>query len=157
MGRKRKQNSPGNDETPKKHRSESVDESKEVKLPMVDEGVDESKLPRIGHRQTFHQPDWIEHPSAVGRGGRRVFPNLAKLLEAEDPKALNYLSISVPPSYAPGQRYSDLSGRVARYIEPYTRLHYADSEEYQYITKSLNRETVQEYLRLRGTSNAKIE
>ncbi|GAU98925.1 hypothetical protein RvY_09999 [Ramazzottius varieornatus] len=60
-----------------------------------------------------------------------------------------YWTIKAPPRLKPPKKYSDISGFEAKYTDPETKLHYCDAEEFE-IVRSLTRDLVQSYLRLRG-------
>ncbi|OQV22729.1 putative INO80 complex subunit C, partial [Hypsibius exemplaris] len=68
---------------------------------------------------------------------------------SEDPSQPAYWTIRAPPRLKPAKRYSDVSGFEANYTDPETKLHYCNAEEFE-IIRSLTRDLVQSYLRLRG-------
>lgn len=60
-----------------------------------------------------------------------------------------YWTIKAPPRLKPAKKYSDITGFEAKYTDPETKLHYCNAEEFD-IIRSLTRDLVQSYLRLRG-------
>ena len=79
--------------------------------------------------------------SSVGNSGSkktRVWKNLKQIIATEKsqpwkPEDVTYNSIDAPPSFKPSKKYSDLSGLVAYYTDPQTKLRYATAEEYSRI------------------------
>lgn len=66
--------------------------------------------------------------------------------------AVLYSSISAPPSFKPAKKYSDISGLLAKYTDPQTKLHYAMAEEFSTV-RSLPSDIIAGYLQLRGANN----
>lgn len=61
-------------------------------------------------------------------------------------------SVNAPPSFKPNKKYSDISGLLAPYTDPYSKLLYANTEEYSTI-QSLPMDISAGYLQLRGASS----
>lgn len=58
-------------------------------------------------------------------------------------------SIEAPPSTKPQNKYCDITGLPAKYVDPQTNLRYHSSSVFQYI-KILPADSVQSYLSLRN-------
>ncbi|XP_041348086.1 INO80 complex subunit C-like [Gigantopelta aegis] len=72
---------------------------------------------------------------AVGSRKARVLKNLKQVITAErslpwKPTDVTYSSIDAPPSFKPAKKYSDLSGLLAPYTDPQTKIRYATTEEF---------------------------
>lgn len=71
-------------------------------------------------------------------------------------KVLNLLildsSINTPPSFKPPKKYSDMSGLVASYTCPQSKIYYHSSEEYKVVRK-MPSDISKGYLNLRGASS----
>lgn len=61
-------------------------------------------------------------------------------------------SINAPPSFKPAKKYSDISGLIAPYTDPQTKLHYHNSEEFA-IVRQLPMDLTAGFLTLRGASS----
>lgn len=61
-------------------------------------------------------------------------------------------SLNPPPSFRPAKKYSDISGLIAPYTDPQTKLHYHNAEEFQTI-RTMPSDLVAGYLALRGASS----
>lgn len=61
-------------------------------------------------------------------------------------------SVTAPPSLYPPKKYSDISGLIAPYTDPQTKLRYHNAEEYQTV-RTLPSDLTAGYLALRGASN----
>lgn len=61
-------------------------------------------------------------------------------------------SINAPPSFRPAKKYSDISGLIAPYTDPQSKLHYHNSEEFVTV-RSLTSDLTAGYLSLRGASS----
>lgn len=61
-------------------------------------------------------------------------------------------SLNAPPSLIPPKKYSDISGLIAPYMDPQTKLYYHNAEEFR-IIRSLPSDIIQGYLALRGATN----
>ncbi|XP_016139072.1 INO80 complex subunit C [Sinocyclocheilus grahami] len=103
----------------------------------------------------FKNPNFVHSGIGGAAAGKknRTWKNLKQILAAE--KALpwkitdpNYCSIDAPPSMKPAKKYSDISGLLANYTDPQTKLHFASTEEFSYI-RQLPTDVVTGYLTLR--------
>ncbi|XP_063698308.1 INO80 complex subunit C [Culicoides brevitarsis] len=88
---------------------------------------------------------------------KRVWKSLKQILQTErslkwPEEAVTYSSLNPPPSFKPPKKYSDISGLIAYYTDPQTKLHYHNSEEYQTI-KTLPSDLTAGYLALRGATS----
>uniref|UniRef100_A0A0E0P6N3 Vps72/YL1 C-terminal domain-containing protein n=2 Tax=Oryza TaxID=4527 RepID=A0A0E0P6N3_ORYRU len=77
-----------------------------------------------------------KYPKGQSRG--RQWKHLRLLLQAADATSLppdrpNYLNIQSPPSIYPPKRYCDITGFEAPYVDPRTKLRYADPEVFKQI------------------------
>jgi len=95
-----------------------------------------------------------KYPKGQSRG--RQWKHLRHLLQAADaspmpPDCPNYLNIQSPPSIYPSKRYCDITGFEAPYMDPRTKLRYADPEVFKQI-RMLPDEYVQRYLTLRNAA-----
>lgn len=61
-------------------------------------------------------------------------------------------SINAPPSFVPAKKYSDISGLIAPYTDPMSKLHYHNSEEFVTV-RNLPSDLTAGYLALRGASS----
>uniref|UniRef100_A0A1B6DG18 Vps72/YL1 C-terminal domain-containing protein n=1 Tax=Clastoptera arizonana TaxID=38151 RepID=A0A1B6DG18_9HEMI len=68
------------------------------------------------------------------------------------PDAVLYSSIIAPPSFKPARKYSDISGLVAKYTDPQTKLYYAMADEFSTV-RNLPSDIIAGYLTLRGANN----
>lgn len=62
--------------------------------------------------------------------------------------SLAVVNIEAPPSVYPPKKYCDVTGRLARYTDPKTKLHYADAAAFAAVRR-LSTEQVQARLALR--------
>ncbi|KAH6813302.1 chromatin-remodeling complex subunit [Perilla frutescens var. frutescens] len=91
------------------------------------------------------------------KGQARVrWKHLKQLIPAENyqnypPEEPNYVNIETPPSMHPCKRICDITGYEAPYIDPRTKLRYANAEVFKVI-RSLPNEYVQRYLTLRNAA-----
>lgn len=60
--------------------------------------------------------------------------------------------INAPPSFKPAKKYSDLSGLIAPYTDPQSKLNYHNAEEFATV-RSLPSDLTAGYLALRGASS----
>ncbi|CAN6242312.1 unnamed protein product, partial [Urochloa humidicola] len=95
-----------------------------------------------------------KYPKGQSRG--RQWKHLRHLLQAADASSMppdrpNYLNIQSPPSIYPPKRYCDITGFEAPYVDPRTKLRYADPEVFKQI-RMLPDEYVQRYLALRNAA-----
>lgn len=61
-------------------------------------------------------------------------------------------TINAPPSFVPAKKYSDISGLIAPYTDPQSKLHYHNAEEFITV-RSLPSDLTAGYLALRGASS----
>lgn len=61
-------------------------------------------------------------------------------------------SINAPPSLRPAKKYSDISGLIAPYTDPQTKLHFHNSEEFATV-RNLPMDLTAGLLALRGASS----
>ena len=99
----------------------------------------------------FKNPNF-KHTNIVGTK-KKPWKTLKQILSAEQSltwpeDAITYSSLEAPPSFRPAKKYSDISGILAPYTDPHTKLNYACSEEFAEIRK-LPSDIVQGYLALR--------
>ncbi|XP_006150588.3 LOW QUALITY PROTEIN: INO80 complex subunit C [Tupaia chinensis] len=131
--------------------SESKMASSEFGTGPVEKGV--KPLP-------FKDPNFVHsgHGGAVAGKKNRTWKNLKQILAAEralpwqlnDP---NYFSIDAPPSFKPAKKYSDVSGLLANYTDPQSKLKmFSSSEEFSYIRR-LPSDVVTGYLALRKATS----
>ncbi|XP_011187762.1 INO80 complex subunit C [Zeugodacus cucurbitae] len=96
--------------------------------------------------------------SYIEPGGKKhVFKSLKQILAVEKTQQLpegtmSYSSFNAPPSLRPPKKYSDISGLIAPYTDPHSKLRYANSDEYA-VVKTLPSDIVAGYLALRGASS----
>ncbi|CAD7079689.1 unnamed protein product [Hermetia illucens] len=88
---------------------------------------------------------------------KRLWKSLKQILATErllpwPEDAITYSSINPPPSFRPAKKYSDISGLIAFYTDPQTKLHYHNAEEFATV-KSLPMDLTAGYLALRGASS----
>lgn len=61
---------------------------------------------------------------------------------------ITYGALDLPASSRPREKFSDLSGIVANYTDPQTKLHYCDADEFTQV-RLLDQDVVNGYLELR--------
>lgn len=76
----------------------------------------------------------------------------AAFFDSNLPHVISDSSINAPPSFVPAKKYSDISGLIAPYTDPQTKLHYHNAEEFQTV-RSLPMDLTAGYLALRGASS----
>ncbi|XP_013365288.1 PREDICTED: INO80 complex subunit C isoform X2 [Chinchilla lanigera] len=107
----------------------------------------------------FKDPNFVHsgHGGAVAGKKNRTWKNLKQILAAEralpwqlnDP---NYFSIDAPPSFKPAKKYSDVSGLLANYTDPQSKLRFSTIEEFSYIRR-LPSDVITGYLALRKATS----
>ncbi|XP_059619059.1 INO80 complex subunit C [Phlebotomus argentipes] len=94
-------------------------------------------------------------PKTVG-SKKRMWKSLKQLLTSERnlqwKDAVTYSSINPPPSFRPVKKYSDVSGLIALYTDPQTKLNYHNAEEFTTV-RSLPMDLTSGYLALRGATS----
>ncbi|XP_037936704.1 INO80 complex subunit C [Teleopsis dalmanni] len=96
---------------------------------------------------TYTQPG---NKKLIWKSLKQIMSTEKSLTWPED--AVTYSSLSSPPSFRPAKKYSDISGLIAPYTDPQTKLHYHNAEEYA-IVKELPSDITAGYLNLRGASS----
>uniref|UniRef100_H0WYB9 INO80 complex subunit C n=1 Tax=Otolemur garnettii TaxID=30611 RepID=H0WYB9_OTOGA len=107
----------------------------------------------------FKDPNFVHsgHGGAVAGKKNRTWKNLKQILTSEralpwqlnDP---NYFSIDAPPSFKPAKKYSDVSGLLANYTDPQSKLRFSTIEEFSYIRR-LPSDVITGYLALRKATS----
>ena len=89
--------------------------------------------------------------NAVPRGKRRPLKHIiqSKDYEPPPPSVPSYTSIEAPPSTYPTKKICDVTGRVALYSDPRTKLRFADAHAFRVI-RNLSAEEIAVRLTLRG-------
>ncbi|GAB6029472.1 INO80 complex subunit C [Chamberlinius hualienensis] len=103
----------------------------------------------------FKDPNFV-HSTKSGQANlkkTRSWKNVKQIIAAErmlawGPDDVSYGSIDAPPSFKPAKKYSDVSGLVAKYTDPQSKLRYTTSEEFTHI-RLLPADLVAGYLSLR--------
>ncbi|XP_030896734.1 INO80 complex subunit C isoform X3 [Leptonychotes weddellii] len=116
-------------------------------------GYSASKKKKVSSSFTQHSG----HGGAVAGKKNRTWKNLKQILASEralpwqlnDP---NYFSIDAPPSFKPAKKYSDVSGLLANYTDPQSKLRFSTIEEFSYIRR-LPSDVVTGYLALRKATS----
>ncbi|XP_055913046.1 INO80 complex subunit C [Eupeodes corollae] len=90
-------------------------------------------------------------------GKKRIWKSLKQILATEKSlpwpqDAVTYNTLNPPPSFRPSKKYSDISGLIAPYTDPHTKLNYHNSEEYATV-RALPSDLTAGYLALRGASS----
>ncbi|KAG5674747.1 hypothetical protein PVAND_004698 [Polypedilum vanderplanki] len=89
---------------------------------------------------------------------KRLWKSLKQIQTSErnlyglNSEAVLYSSINAPPSFKPPKKYSDMSGLIASYCCPQSKIFYHNSEEYK-IVKKMPSDIVKGYLTLRGATS----
>uniref|UniRef100_A0A0D6QQZ8 Vps72/YL1 C-terminal domain-containing protein n=1 Tax=Araucaria cunninghamii TaxID=56994 RepID=A0A0D6QQZ8_ARACU len=95
-----------------------------------------------------------KYPKGHSRG--RHWKHLKQILQAENYNLYpadepNYVNIESPPSMYPAKKYCDITGFVARYTDPRTKLRYANADVFKRI-RYLSNDSIQGYLALRNAA-----
>lgn len=61
-------------------------------------------------------------------------------------------TLNAPPSFQPAKKYSDVSGLIAPYTDPQSKLNYHNAEEFVTV-RNLPSDLTAGYLALRGASS----
>ncbi|XP_055599643.1 INO80 complex subunit C-like [Uranotaenia lowii] len=112
--------------------------------------MEENSMP-IFKRITFAQTN------PIAGNKKRVWKSLKQIVAVErtlpwKDTDVTYSSINAPPSFVPAKKYSDISGLIAPYTDPHSKLQYHNSEEFQTV-RSLPMDLTAGYLALRGASS----
>eukprot|EP00879_Flechtneria_rotunda_P017181 GHRR01017994.1.p1 GENE.GHRR01017994.1~~GHRR01017994.1.p1 ORF type:complete len:161 (+),score=24.59 GHRR01017994.1:105-587(+) len=121
-----------------------------------------------GKIENYNEEDWFnplhlpfkrKNNVSAGMAASKPHPwkRLRQLIAAENYGSVpvdvpTYVSIEAPPSMYPAKRYCDITGYVAKYIDPKTQLRYANPEAFR-IARSLTPEDVQARLAVRNANN----
>ncbi|XP_057823124.2 protein EIN6 ENHANCER [Cryptomeria japonica] len=95
-----------------------------------------------------------KYPKVHSRG--RHWKHLKQILQAENYHLYpadepNYLNVESPPSMYPAKKYCDISGFVAPYTDPRTKLRYANIDVFKSV-RYLSNDHIQGYLGLRNAA-----
>ncbi|OBS74523.1 hypothetical protein A6R68_14934 [Neotoma lepida] len=90
-------------------------------------------------------------PSHNGSGGG-YGASKKKKLSASGFAQVHHFSIDAPPSFKPAKKYSDVSGLLANYTDPQSKLRFSTIEEFSYIRR-LPSDVVTGYLALRKATS----
>ncbi|XP_067006093.1 INO80 complex subunit C isoform X2 [Anabrus simplex] len=106
-------------------------------------------------RPIFKVPDF-QHTSKSSNK-KRAWKSLKQIVAQErtlpwKDDSVHYSSIDAPPSFKPAKKYSDISGLLAKYTDPQTKLYYAMAEEFSTV-RSLPMDITAGYLALRRANN----
>ncbi|XP_036275780.1 INO80 complex subunit C isoform X3 [Pipistrellus kuhlii] len=133
---------------------EAMSENKMVPSDFTTGPMDKTSKPL-----PFKDPNFVHsgHGGAVAGKKNRTWKNLKQILASEralpwqlnDP---NYFSIDAPPSFKPAKKYSDVSGLLANYTDPQSKLRFSSIEEFSYIRR-LPSDVVTGYLALRKATS----
>uniref|UniRef100_A0A182MF17 Vps72/YL1 C-terminal domain-containing protein n=1 Tax=Anopheles culicifacies TaxID=139723 RepID=A0A182MF17_9DIPT len=84
-------------------------------------------------------------------GKKRQWKSLKQILTHEKtlPWKETDITFNAPPSLKPAKKYSDISGLIAPYTDPHSKLRYHNVEEYQTI-RTFPMDLTAGYLALRG-------
>ncbi|KAL5713972.1 hypothetical protein ACHQM5_015997 [Ranunculus cassubicifolius] len=82
--------------------------------------------------------------------------HLKQIIQAENyqnypPDEPNYVNIESPPSLYPSKKFCDITGFEAPYIDPRTKIRYANADVFKQI-RALPNDYIQRYLTLRNAA-----
>ncbi|XP_058058314.1 INO80 complex subunit C [Anopheles bellator] len=106
-------------------------------------------------KKVFKRKNLSEVNPTIGK--KRQWKSLKQILTHEKTlqwKATDiaYSSVNAPPSLKPAKKYSDISGLVAPYTDPHSKLRFHNAEEYQTI-RTFPMDLTAGYLALRGATS----
>ncbi|XP_050298858.1 INO80 complex subunit C [Anthonomus grandis grandis] len=108
----------------------------------------------IPQKPVFKSSSWYlsrqSNKKRAWKGLKQIISSEKSLPWAEN--VVHYSSINAPPSFKPPEKFSDLSGLLAPYTDPQSRLRYANKEEYATII-DLPMDITAGYLALRGATS----
>lgn len=104
-----------------------------------------SKEPPASSKQPSQQQ---QTQSQAAKNKPRVWKSLKQVVTAERLQPGAYAALEAAPSLRPWRKYSDLSGLVAPYTDPKTKLRFANRHEYARL-RLLTADQVNGYLVLR--------
>ncbi|KAH7984987.1 INO80 complex subunit C [Rhipicephalus sanguineus] len=106
-----------------------------------------SKEPSTSSKQPS-APQQSQSSSTSTKSKPRVWKSLKQVVTAERLQPGAYAALEAAPSLRPWRKYSDLTGLVAPYTDPKTKLRYANRHEYARL-RLLTADQVNGYLVLR--------
>ncbi|XP_037274604.1 INO80 complex subunit C [Rhipicephalus microplus] len=106
-----------------------------------------SKEPSTSSKQPSAQQQ-SQSSSTSTKSKPRVWKSLKQVVTAERLQPGAYAALEAAPSLRPWRKYSDLTGLVAPYTDPKTKLRYANKHEYARL-RLLSADQVNGYLVLR--------
>jgi len=119
--------------------------------------LDEKRITRNSNSSLcpFKNEDY-QHAN-ICNGRKKPWKTLKQILSQEQSlawpdDAITYSSLDSPPSFKPAKKYSDISGLLAHYTDPQTKLNYSSAEEFQHI-RTLPSDIVQGYLAVRKANS----
>ncbi|GLH06089.1 hypothetical protein R5R35_010093 [Gryllus longicercus] len=115
----------------------------------VDASADEEKRP-IFKDSNFQHTSKSSNKKRAWRSLKQIIAQERALPWKDD--CVHYSCIDAPPSFKPPKKYSDISGLLAKYTDPQTKLYYAMAEEFSTI-RCLPMDITAGYLALRRANN----
>lgn len=125
----------------KRPRPEPEKKEEEIDRPST------SKEPSTSSKQPSAQQQ-SQSSSTSTKSKPRVWKSLKQVVTAERLQPGAYAALEAAPSLRPWRKYSDLTGLVAPYTDPKTKLRYANKHEYARL-RLLSADQVNGYLVLR--------
>lgn len=126
----------------KRPRPEPEKKEEEIDRPST------SKEPSTSSKQAPVQQQSQPSTSTSTKSKPRVWKSLKQVVTAERLQPGAYAALEAAPSLRPWRKYSDLTGLVAPYTDPKTKLRYANRHEYARL-RLLTADQVNGYLVLR--------
>ncbi|KAH6925388.1 hypothetical protein HPB50_004515 [Hyalomma asiaticum] len=126
----------------KRPRPEPEKKEEEIDRPST------SKEPSTSSKQAPVQQQSQPSTSSSTKSKPRVWKSLKQVVTAERLQPGAYAALEAAPSLRPWRKYSDLTGLVAPYTDPKTKLRYANRHEYARL-RLLTADQVNGYLVLR--------
>lgn len=150
MVKKKRPNTPiGDDSTSNSVSGSAVPSPVTIQTEGGEDGKDDKKPP------VFKDPNF-QH-SSKSNNKKRAWKSLKQIITQErslpwSEDYIHYSTIDAPPSFKPAKKYSDISGLVAKYKDPQTKLLYANADEFATV-RSLPMDITAGYLALRKATN----
>ncbi|XP_049762655.1 INO80 complex subunit C isoform X1 [Schistocerca cancellata] len=150
MVKKKRPNTPlGDDSASNSVSGSAVPSPVTVTHDAAEEGKEDKKPPVFKHPNFQH--------SSKSSNKKRAWRSLKQIIAQErmlpwGDDYIHYGNIDAPPSFKPSKKYSDISGLLAKYKDPQTKLLYANAEEFSTI-RSLPMDITAGYLSLRRANN----
>ncbi|EDS33841.1 D030070L09Rik protein [Culex quinquefasciatus] len=99
----------------------------------------------------------LAETNPIAGNKKRTWKSLKQILALErtlpwKETDVTYSSINAPPSFVPAKKYSDISGLIAPYTDPHSKLQFHNAEEFQTV-RSLPMDLTAGYLALRGATS----